>query len=268
MRARRHEDSEPCTGRLDDQTRARHRAYSGHDRHHSPIISPEALFAGLARPDLRIVDVRWVLELARRRPGGLRGRAHPGRDLPRPRYGPRRARAARGAIPSPTPATSGSGSRRPGSARRTRSSPTTTPRGATRPGCGGCSTISATSASRCSTAAIRAWLAAGYPVTHRPPPEPAPAAASSCATPGRNVTTATPSRPGSARWCCWTRGPRRAISARSNRSTGSPATSRPPRSAPVGAATSGPTGACSARRPSRRGSATSGATSRTPTSRS
>jgi len=28
---------------------------------HSPIISPEALFARLARPDLRIVDVRWVL---------------------------------------------------------------------------------------------------------------------------------------------------------------------------------------------------------------
>jgi len=27
----------------------------------SPIISPEALFADLARPDLRIVDVRWVL---------------------------------------------------------------------------------------------------------------------------------------------------------------------------------------------------------------
>ena len=27
----------------------------------SPIISPEALFAGLARPDLRLVDVRWVL---------------------------------------------------------------------------------------------------------------------------------------------------------------------------------------------------------------
>ena len=28
---------------------------------HSPIVSPEALFAGLARPDLRLVDVRWVL---------------------------------------------------------------------------------------------------------------------------------------------------------------------------------------------------------------
>lgn len=27
----------------------------------SPIVSPEILFAGLARPDLRIVDVRWVL---------------------------------------------------------------------------------------------------------------------------------------------------------------------------------------------------------------
>jgi thiosulfate/3-mercaptopyruvate sulfurtransferase len=28
---------------------------------HSPIISPEALFAGLTRPDLRLIDVRWVL---------------------------------------------------------------------------------------------------------------------------------------------------------------------------------------------------------------
>src|SRR3954463_14493472 len=28
---------------------------------HSPIISPESLFAELGRPDLRIVDVRWVL---------------------------------------------------------------------------------------------------------------------------------------------------------------------------------------------------------------
>jgi thiosulfate/3-mercaptopyruvate sulfurtransferase len=36
----------------------------------SPIISPEALFAQLARPDLRIVDVRWVLGA----PGGGRAR--------------------------------------------------------------------------------------------------------------------------------------------------------------------------------------------------
>src|SRR4051794_30658919 len=36
----------------------------------SPIISPEALFAQLARPDLRIVDVRWVLGT----PGGGRAR--------------------------------------------------------------------------------------------------------------------------------------------------------------------------------------------------
>jgi thiosulfate/3-mercaptopyruvate sulfurtransferase len=35
---------------------------------HSPIISPETLFAGLARPDLRIVDVRWSLAT----PGGGR----------------------------------------------------------------------------------------------------------------------------------------------------------------------------------------------------
>jgi Rhodanese-related sulfurtransferase len=34
----------------------------------SPIISPQALFAGLARPDLRLVDVRWVLGA----PGGGR----------------------------------------------------------------------------------------------------------------------------------------------------------------------------------------------------
>src|SRR6187455_811769 len=35
---------------------------------HSPIISPEALAAELERPDLRIVDVRWVLGT----PGGGR----------------------------------------------------------------------------------------------------------------------------------------------------------------------------------------------------
>ena len=36
-------------------------AYSWAMSRHSPIISPETLFAGLARPDLRIVDTRWVL---------------------------------------------------------------------------------------------------------------------------------------------------------------------------------------------------------------
>ncbi len=35
---------------------------------HSPIISPQALFAALDHPDLRIVDVRWVLG----KPGGGR----------------------------------------------------------------------------------------------------------------------------------------------------------------------------------------------------
>jgi thiosulfate/3-mercaptopyruvate sulfurtransferase len=40
----------------------------------SPIISPEALFSQLARPDLRIVDVRWVLGA----PGGGRARYETG----------------------------------------------------------------------------------------------------------------------------------------------------------------------------------------------
>ncbi|MFL5720902.1 MAG: sulfurtransferase [Chloroflexota bacterium] len=40
----------------------------------SPIISPEALFPQLARPDLRIVDVRWVLGT----PGGGRARYEAG----------------------------------------------------------------------------------------------------------------------------------------------------------------------------------------------
>lgn len=45
---------------------------------HSPITSPETLFAGLARPDLRIVDVRWYLAT----PGGGRA-AYEAGHLPR-----------------------------------------------------------------------------------------------------------------------------------------------------------------------------------------
>ena len=84
---------------------------------HSPIISPEALSAGLARPDLRIVDVRWVL----RRPGagrrGLRRGSPAGRRLPRPRHRPRRTERARPPSPPRSRASSASGSRRSASDR-------------------------------------------------------------------------------------------------------------------------------------------------------
>ena len=89
---------------------------------------------------------------AGRRAGGLRRGSPAGRrssststlTSPRP--------AGLVVIPSPTPRRSASDSRPSGSGRRTRSSPTTTWVARSRPGCGGCSTTSGTSASPCSTA--------------------------------------------------------------------------------------------------------------------
>ena len=140
---------------------------------HSPIVSPESLSRALDRPDRPRRGRPLGPELARGRAGSPtrpatspeRSSSTSTRTSPRPR--------GRAAIPSPPRRRSASGSRRPGSARTTRSSPTTTPAERRRPGCGGCWTTSVTSASRSSTAAIPAWVAAGYPVsTADPQPRP------------------------------------------------------------------------------------------------
>ena len=77
----------------------------------SPIVAPEVLAAWVAdaRPDLRIVDVRWYLgQPAGGGPGCLRRGAHPGAihlDID----GELTVATGRAAIPSPTPESSRAG---------------------------------------------------------------------------------------------------------------------------------------------------------------
>ena len=92
--------------------------------------------------------------------------------------------SARGATRSRRPPTSRSASRRRGSAPATRSSPTTTPAGRSRPACGGCSTTSVTNGSASSTVGSRPG---SPPASRSRPIRPtrARAAGSRSATPGR-----------------------------------------------------------------------------------
>ena len=164
---------------------------------HSPILSPEALSRDLDRPDIRIVDVRWVLNA----PGAGRAAYEAGHipgaifldldtDLAAPE-GP-------GRHPLPSPA-----------AFRERLEAA---------GIGSDDTVVAYDDTGGATAArlwwmlddlghervaildggYPAWVAAGYPVsTTEPEPRP-PRRTWSCGTPGRGSPTATPWPPGSA----------------------------------------------------------------------
>ncbi len=192
------------------------------------------------------------------RPSRLRGRPSAGRDLPRPRHGPRRAERPRTPSPARPAATSGRVSKPPGSALGRRSSPTTTPP----------ASIAARlwwmlddlghervvdPRRRDRGVARRRLSGHDRPVTRRSPRH-----TSSSTTPGATSSTATDVAAGlgidgPAGRPCDAHG----TAARSNRSTESPATSRP-RRAHRRAETSGRTGACSTRRPSPRDSATSG----------
>ena len=235
----------------------------GHDRTTPRSSRPRRCPRGSTRPDLRIVDVRWVLGTPGAGRAALRRRAHPGRDLPRPRHGPRRARAARAAIPCPTRrdfrrAARGRRDRDADDGRRLRR------RSAARspPGCGGCSTTSATSASRCSTAASPAWLAAGYPGHAPTEPEPRPRGHLEL----RDAWTQrhrSRRRRRRARLDRPARCPRRAALPRRGRADRprSPATSRPPATRRP-AATSARTARLLDRPPSPRGSTTSAPTAR------
>ena len=93
----------PFLTRPPETRRRRHRAYSGHDRR--PLPDPLARGAVPGSRPAGHPHRRRALgpERARGRPRGIRGRAHPGCDLPRPRYGPRRARGP-GRHPLPSPA--------------------------------------------------------------------------------------------------------------------------------------------------------------------
>ena len=128
------------------------------------LISPSSTL-GLQRDSTirpsAIVDVRWYLGRPGRRARRLRRRPHPRRDLRRPRHGPARARGP-GRHPLPDPAVfAGATGRRSGSARSTRSSPTTTSAAGSRRGCGGCSTTWATRRRAVLDGGFAAWVAGG-----------------------------------------------------------------------------------------------------------
>ena len=188
------------------------------------LISPEDLAARLTDPNLRIVDVRWVLG----QPGQGRVKYDAGHlpgaifvDLDEALTGP-----GPGRHPLPSPAAFAAAMARPGSATGRSWSRTTTSAGGSRRGCGGCSRTSATRGWRSSTAAIR--RGSRRACRRRPRWSRSRRRSSIWRLPGTASSIATRCGRVSGRWCCSTHGPGRGIAARSSRSTRSPATSRRP----------------------------------------